>query len=143
MKTLKKSKTDDPVAGDYLALIRRLPLRRIHSDVEHQVASNIVAELIAKGDEQLSDGEADYLEALARFVSDYECENLLTKLGESTPLEILQHLMESRAMTPSKLGEVLGSRSAASMILKGDREMSKSQIRAIAQYFNVTPALFL
>jgi antitoxin component HigA of HigAB toxin-antitoxin module len=51
--------------------------------------------------------------------------------------------MEERGMTPSDLGDVLGSRPAATMILKGQREMSKAHIRAAAAYFSVSPAVFL
>ena len=67
----------------------------------------------------------------------------MAALGDATPLEILRHLMDLRGMTPADLGEIFGSRPAATMILKGRREMSKAHIRAAAAYFAVSPAVFL
>jgi antitoxin component HigA of HigAB toxin-antitoxin module len=138
MKTLIK-----PVAEDYLQLVRRFPLRRIRTAADHRTAVGIVAGISARGDEHLSDGEVDYLEALARFVADYERASLLDAIGKATPLEVIRHLLEERGMTPADLGDVLGSRPAATMILKGRREMSKAHIRAAAAYFAVSPAVFL
>jgi antitoxin component HigA of HigAB toxin-antitoxin module len=51
--------------------------------------------------------------------------------------------MEEREMTPADLGEVLGSRPAATMILRGQLEMSKAHIRAAAANFAISPAVFL
>jgi antitoxin component HigA of HigAB toxin-antitoxin module len=41
------------------------------------------------------------------------------------------------------LGDVIGSRPAASMILKGERELSKSHIRRLAQHFKLDAGYFL
>lgn len=85
-------------------------------------------------------GESDYLETLAGLVESYERERF--PIGRATPLQVLEHLMEARDMRPSDLGKLIGM-SAATMILKGDRELSKAHIRKLADYFNVSPALFI
>jgi HTH-type transcriptional regulator/antitoxin HigA len=103
----------------------------------------LAAELSAKGDDTLTDGQVDYLAALGRFVEDYEHQHVLPELGTATPVQILSHLMEQQGMTPADLGDLLGSRPAATMILKGQREMSKTHIRALAAHFAVSPAVFL
>jgi antitoxin component HigA of HigAB toxin-antitoxin module len=41
------------------------------------------------------------------------------------------------------LAAIVGGTGAASMLLKGDREPSKAQIRKLAEHFHVSPALFL
>jgi antitoxin component HigA of HigAB toxin-antitoxin module len=128
---------------DYLDLVRSFPLRRIQTAAAHREALDIITDLSAKSDALLSEGEVDYLDALGRFVADYEREKLLVALGDTTPLEVLRHLMEERGMTSADLGDVVGSRPAATMILKGQREMSKAHIRAAAAYFCVSPAVFL
>jgi HTH-type transcriptional regulator / antitoxin HigA len=140
MKTLNRRAAAE---SDYLVLVRKFPLRRIRSELEHRTAVATVRALIAKGDANMTDGETDYLEALARFVADYERQDVIEAVGRATPLEVLRHLMGERGMTPAGLGEVLGSRPAATMILKGRREMSKAHIRAAAEYFAVSPAVFL
>jgi HTH-type transcriptional regulator/antitoxin HigA len=128
---------------DYLTQVRRFPLRRISTVAEHRQAIAIVTELSAKGDAHLTEGDVDYLKALGRFVADYERERSLAALDQATPLEVLRHLMEEHGMTPAELGDVLGSPPAATMILKGQREMSKTHIRAAAAHFAVSPAVFL
>jgi len=143
MKTSISGLSSMKVADDYLDCVRRFPLRRIRSRAEHRRALAIVAELAVKGDSNLTAGEVDYLQALARFTSDYEREHVLSALGHATPLEVLRHLMEDRGMTSAQLGDMLGSRPAATMILKRRREMSKAHIRAAAAYFGVSPAVFL
>jgi len=131
------------VARDYLKLVRRFPLRPIRSLAENRLAVKLLAELMAKGDDRLTEGEGDYLAALGHFVDEFEKKHVRTLLAKATPLEVLRHLMESHGMTAADLGDVLGSRPAATMVLKGGREMSKSHIRAAAAHFHVSPAVFL
>lgn len=145
MRTAALSRAFRPPA-DYIALVRRLPLRPIRSRAGHQAALRTIAQLTAKGDDRLTAGQVDYLGALGRFVADYEHEHVMGELTggrRATPLEVLRHLMESRGMTPAQLGDVLGSRPAATMVLKGRRELSKAHIRVAAAHFCVSPAVFL
>jgi antitoxin component HigA of HigAB toxin-antitoxin module len=51
--------------------------------------------------------------------------------------------MDSAGMTPSQLGDVIGSRPAASMFLSGTRaELSKPQIRRLAAHFKMEVGFF-
>jgi HTH-type transcriptional regulator / antitoxin HigA len=59
-----------------------------------------------------------------------------------TPLQILRFLMEQHEMNVTALGTVLGNKTAASLVLAGRRELSKSHIRLLADYFRVDPGLF-
>ena len=140
MKTISTHRT---IERDYLNLVRRFPLRPIRSKAEHREALALIVELSSQGDDSLTDGQVDYLAALGRFVEDYEHQHVLSELGTATPVQVLAHLMEQRGMTPADLGDLLGSRPAATMILKGQREMSKAHIRAMAAHFAVSPAVFL
>jgi antitoxin component HigA of HigAB toxin-antitoxin module len=56
---------------------------------------------------------------------------------------VLLHLMESRDMSRAQLGEILSSRSAATVILNSRREMSNAHIRAIVEFFAVSPAVLI
>jgi HTH-type transcriptional regulator/antitoxin HigA len=60
-----------------------------------------------------------------------------------SPISILKHLLDSNEMNASQLGELLGNRSLGSKILRGERELSKTHIRLLAERFKVSPALFL
>ena len=59
------------------------------------------------------------------------------------PLEAVKYLMEESGMNRADLGRILGNRSLASQILKGNRELSKANIVALANHFHVGPGLFL
>ena len=129
------------VGDDYLLLVKRFPLRKIRSNAEHARALEIARELSLRGDARLTEGEADYLEALAQFISVYERETVT--IPRSTPLQVLRHLMEAHQMRPIDLGKLLGSKSNATMILRGQRELSKTHIRKLADYFAVPADLFV
>jgi len=51
--------------------------------------------------------------------------------------------MEQRGLRQADLLPVFGSRSIASAVLNGKREFSKAHIRKLAEFFHVSPAVFL
>jgi HTH-type transcriptional regulator/antitoxin HigA len=59
------------------------------------------------------------------------------------PLEMLRYLMEHRGLRQVDLAPVFGSRSVASNVLNGKRELSKTHIRRLADFFHVSPEVFL
>ena len=131
------------IPQSYLALVRRFPLRPIRTHADYGDAIEIIRELMLRGEDVLDRGQQDYLEGLSRFVADYESERLRIDLSGLRPLDALKHLMGVRGMSTADLGRVLASQSAASMLLTGRRELSKSQIVKLAAYFGVEPGLFL
>jgi antitoxin component HigA of HigAB toxin-antitoxin module len=135
--------TDRPVPTDsYFDLVKQFPLRKLRHASDYAAASKLSEELMSSGSaDDLDAGQLDYLQALALIIQDYE--RSAFKWPRSRPAEIIRHLMEQRGMTPADVGRVLGSKSAASMILRGTREPSKAQIRKLAGHFRVSPALFI
>lgn len=129
------------VSDEYLALVNRVPIREIRNAAEHRLALEIIRELMLRGDDALRPGEIDYLRALSRFVADYEQGRFSAR--PLRPNEFLKRLMSLHRMTSGDLGRVIGSSSAASMILRGRREISKSQIKALAEHFAVNPGAFI
>jgi HTH-type transcriptional regulator/antitoxin HigA len=141
-----KSRRREPVKDDYLELVQKFRLRPIRSAQEHAEAMKVYLPLVAKTTREppaLSPGESDYLDALDNFVRQYEAPALAKLRKGSTPLSLLKQLMEEAGMKSSDLGEIVGSRPAASMILKGKRAISKSQAKALAERFKVDAGLFL
>lgn len=130
-------------AGDaYLDLVRKLPLRPIRGEAEYRHASQVMMTLAIKGEHNLDPGERDYLDALSVFVGRYE-DARYPVAGKSTPLDCLKYLMEENGMKAIDLGRLVGGRAQASLILNGKRELSKANIRALAERFKVSPAIFL
>jgi len=60
----------------------------------------------------------------------------------SSSSDVLRYLMEEHNLTQADLPEV-GSQGVVSEILSGKRELNVRQIRALAQRFGVSPAVFV
>jgi HTH-type transcriptional regulator / antitoxin HigA len=129
-----------PEADTYMNLIRRFPLRPIKNDDEHEQAVEIVGELMGR---ELDGGTSDYLDTLILLVNKYEDENHSPKGLHLSPQEALRAIMHANNMSQARMGEIIGSESAVSMFLRGERELSKSHIRAIVARFRVDASLFL
>jgi HTH-type transcriptional regulator / antitoxin HigA len=130
------------VRDDYLELVRTFPLHPIRSENEYDRATDVMMKLALKGESNLTRGERDYLDGLTVFITRYEDERYPIKT-KSSPIERLKYLMEENGMKAIDLGKLVGGRGQASLILSGKRELSKANIRALAERFKVSPALFL
>ena len=113
-------------------------LRPIHKKSDYQKALNVAAELASR--EDLTSEQADYLEILTKIIADYEEKHI--KMSKHTPREILKFLVEENQMSGSDLGRILGSRTLGPALLRGQRKLSKTHIKKLAEYFSVSPALF-
>jgi HTH-type transcriptional regulator/antitoxin HigA len=129
-------------APDYLALVGKFPLRAIRNGREHDAALAVLDKLA--GRPGLTKGEQEYLDALTSLVERYESDDAQSAGDEPvSPLEMLKALMEHRGVGQRDVAHVLGSESAASMILNGKRQISKSQAKALAAYFRVDVGAFI
>ncbi len=134
------------VADDYLRLVRAFPLTVIRDDDHAEAAFKFIEPLAVKGEDhdgkcRLTQGEADYLYAMSALLEAYE-ESQICR-APMTPIDRLIFLLDENGMTASDLGRLLGNRSLGSNILTGKRELSKGNIRVLAERFKVCPALFL
>ncbi len=113
-------------------------LRPIHKKSDYQKALNVATELASRDD--LTSEQADYLEILTKIIADYEEKHL--EMSKYSPQEILEFLVEENQMSGSDLGRILGSRTLGPALLRGQRTLSKTHIKKLAEYFSVSPALF-
>jgi HTH-type transcriptional regulator / antitoxin HigA len=134
-----KSRTAKRSQDSYMDLIRRFPLKPIKNDHEHEQATGIISELMGRN---LDGGSGDYLDTLIVLVNKFEDEQ--HHIDERmTPQEALRALMEANGLNQSAVGRIIGSESAVSMFLKGDRGLSKGQIRKLAERFKIDPMVFI
>jgi HTH-type transcriptional regulator/antitoxin HigA len=112
----------------------------IETEEENERMLKVIEKLMEKG-ERLSPEEEKLLKLLARLVEDFEERYYHPR--DATPLEVLQHLMESRNVKQTHLWEVFGSKGIASEVLSGKRGLSKTHARALAEYFHVPADLFI
>lgn len=124
----------------YRRLLSRTMPVVIETEEENERMLAIVEKLMDKG-ENLSPEEDKLLKLLARLIEDFEKRYYQPR--DATPLEVLQHLMESRDIKQTHLWELFGSKGVASEVLNGKRGISKTHARALADYFHVTADLFI
>jgi HTH-type transcriptional regulator/antitoxin HigA len=124
----------------YLDLIHRFPLKPIKDDAEHAQAVGIIQELIGR---KLEGGAGDYLDTLIVLVNKYEDENHTPMGTDLSPQAALRAIMNANDMSQAEMGDVIGSESAVSMFLKGERGLSKAHIKALVSRFRVDASLFL
>lgn len=116
-------------------------LRPLHTASDYETALEIAGELAAK--KKLNKDQIDYLESLTTLIEAYEAAHYPIETSGRTPIEILKALLEMNNMTGSDLGRILGQRQLGSKILSGVRQLSKTQIKQLADFFSVEPCLFL
>ncbi|MCB0006930.1 MAG: helix-turn-helix domain-containing protein, partial [Anaerolineales bacterium] len=63
-------------------------------------------------------------------------------LPQSNPAGVLRYLMDEHELRQADLPEV-GSQGVVSEILNGKRELNVRQVRALANRFGVSPAVFI
>ena len=112
----------------------------IETEEENDRMLAIVEKLMDKG-ESISPEEEKLLRLLARLIEDFE--ERYYHPGDASPLEVLQHLMESRGAKQSHLWEVFGSKGIASEVMSGKRGISKTHAKALANHFHVPADLFI
>jgi HTH-type transcriptional regulator/antitoxin HigA len=127
-------------ADAYMELIRKFPLRKLKNDDEHRQAVQIIEKLMGR---TIDSGASDYLDMLILIVNKYEDEHHTRKGMHLTPQQALRAIMNANDMTQAQMGKVIGSESVVSMFLKGERELSKNHMKALAARFRVDAALFL
>ena len=129
----------------YLALCTAFPLAPITSKSQLREAGKVMDRLAVIDEDKATQAEADYLAVLTDL---YEAgERLLfpdafaeieASAKQSTGLDVLKYLCEQHHMSGGDLGRLLGNRQLGNAILRGDRQLSKSNIRVLAAHFCVS-----
>ena len=89
----------------------------------------------------LTPEERVLLKLLVQLIETYESE--MYPIDESTPDQILQHLLEVTGTCQGDLVGVIGASDVVSEIVNNKRSISKTQAKALADYFQVSINLFI
>jgi HTH-type transcriptional regulator/antitoxin HigA len=139
MKTASRSMDFRRLPRHYAGLVRMFPPRPIHDKVDLANATEIVDALAGH---DLTRDQEDYLDVLSDLLQKYEDEHSPMRRAASTPLERLRFLVEQAEMSASDLGRLLGNRGLGSLVLRGQRQLSKTHIRILAEHFRLDPGYF-
>lgn len=92
--------------------------------------------------ENRSPEEDKLFKLLANLLEDYE-RRALPPIEKSSPQATLKFLMEENDLRQSDLADVFGTQSVVSEVLKGKREITKNQAKALAQKFSLRLEAFI
>ena len=115
-----------------------LELFPIRTDEDHDRAVRLIA-MFWNATE--GSPEEAYMDALATLVDRFERERY--PIEKSSPLEVIKFVMEQNGRTQSDLAALLGSRSRASEILNGKRELTMDHIRKLHRVWHIPVALLV
>jgi HTH-type transcriptional regulator / antitoxin HigA len=142
MDDAMKTFTERPENRDTGSCAAGLQVWPLRTEEDYLRAQKVVDELAVKGEDNLDDTEADRLDIFTTPMETYEEANHPVVPPELTPIETLEYLMEESGMTQSDLGRLLGDRTLGHKIMKGDRSLSKKQIRILSEHFKIDPMSF-
>jgi HTH-type transcriptional regulator/antitoxin HigA len=120
-------------------LARTLPVV-IETEEENEHFLIEVEKLIDKGDRR-SPEEDKLLELMTTLIEDFEEKHY--PIPDAPPHEVLRELMESRGLRQRDLLHVFGSDGHASEAVSGKRNISRTQAKALAEFFRVPVDLFI
>ena len=127
-----------PMVRDHWAAVRSILAIRSEADYDRAVlALNELLDEVGADDQHPLH---DLLDTLGTVITAYEAEHL--KLPDVRGSEVLAHLMAEHDLRQADLPEV-GSQGVVSEILSGKRELNVRQIRALAERFGVSTAVFV
>ena len=124
----------------YAELLSGTLPRIIENDAELERVAHSVEPLLDKGERRTREEEA-LCRLLLRLIEDYQQSH--RAIPQLTPKGALAALLEARNLHQVDLLPIFGSRSRISDAVNGKREISKAQARKLAEFFSVSPELFI
>jgi HTH-type transcriptional regulator / antitoxin HigA len=121
-------------------LLNTLP-QVIEDDAEHERLLAIVEPMFGRQD--MTPEESKLFNLLVKLIQDYEDKHYPIDDVDIEPHEMLQYLMEQHDLKQKDIVDIFGSQSRASEALNGVRPLSKSQIKALSEYFQISADVFL
>ena len=124
----------------YQSLLQEYTPRPIRSERAYRKALRQVEQLMEQP--VLSRAESELLEMLATLIEHYESEQYPTPA--TSPSRMLAHLIEAKEVSQADVASATGiPRSTLSAVLAQRRQVSKANISKLADYFGVSPLVFL
>jgi HTH-type transcriptional regulator / antitoxin HigA len=124
---------------EYAELLVAVQPKVIETEAENEFYLAEVTKLMRLG-ESISPAQARMLRLLVNLIESFESQHYQIKAA--TPLGILTELVNDRGLKQKDLLPVFGSQGVASEVLNGKRGISKSQAKALGEFFKVSPSIF-
>jgi len=116
------------------------PLLTIRSERDYDAAIGRLRSLLEEIGDDEQHPQYGLLDTLGTLIHAYEEEHV--PIPEASGPEVLEYLMEEHGLKPEDLPELGGAR-AVRAVLARERELRVGEIRALAERFRVSPAVFI
>lgn len=127
------------MSDKYLQLLQQFPPRTINNELELEATVAVIDGLIDLP--ELSPEESDYLNVLGTLVFEYE--QRTEPIADIYGVELLKVLITERQLRQKDLVPIFKTESIVSDILNGKRQLTLRHIQELAQFFNLSPGVFL
>jgi HTH-type transcriptional regulator/antitoxin HigA len=130
----------DRLPTTYEGLIKLHVPRPIHDEIGYKNTVEIVDALAGQ---KLNSDQQDYLLLLSALIERYEADTL-PKRRRVSGLSMLKYVLEENALTGDGLAKIIGvDRSVAYRILKGERGLTTTHVKALRERFGVSADAFV
>lgn len=123
----------------YTALLAKFPPRVIRTEEQNESYIEALYEMEQRHD-RWTEAEAELADLLTLLIEDYEEKHY--QLPRSSPLDVIEFLMDQHGLKQKDLVDVFGTPSIVSEVMNGKRGLNKEQIRRLSERFHVSPELF-
>lgn len=110
----------------------------IETEAENERLLAIVESMMRR---DLSPEETKLFDLLVKLIEDFEERHY--PMGQSSPTETLQFLIEQRGLRQRDIVHLFGSSGVASEVINGKRAISKKLAKSLGDFFHVSPELFI
>jgi HTH-type transcriptional regulator / antitoxin HigA len=123
----------------YAELLAEALPAAITNEEELERITAIVDRLAVK--KSLSQEESRLLDLLSTLIEVYEDEHY--PIPDAPPHVMIQGFMQDRGLRNKDLEPILGSSGVTSEVISGKRKPSRTQIKKLAKFFQVSPEFFI
>jgi HTH-type transcriptional regulator / antitoxin HigA len=123
----------------YSQLLVEYQPKVITTEAEYDHALEIVEKLMAW--KQRTPEQTAILQLLVTIIEEFETKHY--PIEPSSPHAMLEHLMDARGIKQSDLVGIIGSKGVVSEVVNRKRAISKAQAKALGEFFNISPGLFI
>jgi len=141
MKKTRKAIHYKDLPRDFAGLCALLTPRPIRDRADY---GNVVemTDAMALWNEDFSPDQEDYFDILCMLIENYDKEHV--KWAKTTPLDMLQYLLEEHELKAADLSRILGaSRMLGPMILRGERSITAEHARKLGKRFGLPAGVFI
>jgi HTH-type transcriptional regulator / antitoxin HigA len=132
------------IPTSYMTLLKQYPLHPIRNDKDYRRALAVLDQLAVRDEDDLDQGEADYLGVLTTLVQAYDQQHARIPSMNLKPHQRLRYLIEQAGLTQTNLAKLLGiGQPAVSLILSGHRALNRQHIIKLADHFKIEAGYFI